>query len=128
MRFTCVSYLRCTSHSCAASWLPIARSSSGAAKAPDEYLGQPLTASFRDTLAAIDLGATEPLADRVSVIRTRVTPELQRLESAWQGRPGVSFVDVPAADNWNSDAALNAAAVCRRYHARNYELHRGTNS
>ena len=57
------------------------------------------------------MGATEPLADRVSVIRTRVTPELQRLESAWQGRPGVSFVDVPAADNWNSDAALNAATV-----------------
>lgn len=82
-----------------------------AAGTPTEYLGQPLPVALSASIAAIDLAATEPLADRVSVVRTRLTAEQQRLEAAWRSRPGVSFIDVPAGENWNSDAALNAATV-----------------
>lgn len=81
------------------------------ADVPTEYLGLPLSAPLAAAMGAIDLAAAEPLADRISVLRTRVTDEQQRLEAAWRGRPGVSFMDVPASENWNSDAALNAATV-----------------
>ena len=78
---------------------------------PTEYLGQPLSAALRASLAAIDLAATEPGADRTTIVRTRITPDQQRLEDAWRDRPGVNFQDVVAGDSWNSDAALNAATV-----------------
>jgi pimeloyl-ACP methyl ester carboxylesterase len=78
---------------------------------PPEYLGMPLPASLSAAIGAIDLATTEPLADRINVIRTRQAAGQQRLEAAWRGRPGVSFTDVAAGENWNSDAALNAATV-----------------
>jgi hypothetical protein len=71
----------------------------------------PLPASLSAAIGAIDLATTEPLADRINVIRTRQAAGQQRLEAAWRGRPGVSFTDVAAGENWNSDAALNAATV-----------------
>jgi len=78
---------------------------------PTEYLGLPISSALCANIGAIDLPAIEPLADRINVVRTRITPEQQRLEAAWRGRPGASFVDVAAGANWNSDAALNAATV-----------------
>lgn len=76
-----------------------------------EYLGMPLRDALREQLRAINLAAVEPLADRITVIRTRSTDDSIALRSAWGERPGLAWVDLPAVENWNSDSALNAATV-----------------
>jgi pimeloyl-ACP methyl ester carboxylesterase len=76
-----------------------------------EYLGLQLTELLTAQLRAIDLAALDPPADRITVIRARTGQDSERLQAAWAGRSATRFVDAPGGQNWNSDAALNAATV-----------------
>jgi pimeloyl-ACP methyl ester carboxylesterase len=76
---------------------------------PAEALGTPVGPRLGSQIAAIDLSATAPAAEQVTVISTRMTPELERLRPrlpAWTR--WLEMADSPA---WNADAALNAMTV-----------------
>ena len=79
---------------------------------PAEALGTPISAAFAAELAAIDLSAEELRTDNVTLIRTGRTggageaAAMDRMK-----RSTVHWIDLPASESWNSDAALNAAIV-----------------
>ena len=76
---------------------------------PAEALGAPIGAALAGQIAAIDLTATAPAAEQVTVVSTRATPELDRLRSrlpAW-----TRWLELPDSPAWNADAALNAMTV-----------------
>lgn len=76
---------------------------------PAEALGTPIGPAFAAEVSAIDLGAEELRTDHVTMIQTGRTSDstaAQRLR-----KPSVHWIDLPASDAWNTDAALNAAVV-----------------
>lgn len=79
---------------------------------PTESLGMPLSDDLRAGIAALDLAALPPATPLCTVLRTRPSPELARLELAWSAGPvPAHWIDVDAPGAWDSDAALNAAVV-----------------
>jgi pimeloyl-ACP methyl ester carboxylesterase len=76
---------------------------------PVEAIGTPIGQVLGGQIAEIDLSATLPAAEQLTVITTRMTPELERLRPrlpAWTR--WLELADSPA---WNADAALNAMTV-----------------
>jgi pimeloyl-ACP methyl ester carboxylesterase len=76
---------------------------------PAEALGAPIGPSLGGQIAAIDLAATVPGADHVTVITTRLTPDLERLRPVLP--PAARWVEMAESPAWNTDAALNAMTV-----------------
>lgn len=77
----------------------------------DEALGTPITPALAAGLSGIDLAAQPPQAEQLTVLRARDDEALARLRAARPEGPGVRWMADPAADVWDSDAALNAAVV-----------------
>jgi pimeloyl-ACP methyl ester carboxylesterase len=76
---------------------------------PAEALGTPIGAALGGQIAAIDLSATVPGAEQVTVITPRMTPEIERLRPRLPASTRwLEMADSPA---WNADAALNAMTV-----------------
>ena len=76
---------------------------------PAEALGTPIGAALGGQIAAIDLTAMMPGAEQVTVITTRMTPEMERLRPRLPASTRwLEMADSPA---WNADAALNAMTV-----------------
>lgn len=73
---------------------------------PVEALGMPISTAFATELGAIDLATEELRTDHVTVIQTGARAAAERLR-----RPSVHWIELPASESWNSDAALNAAVV-----------------
>lgn len=76
---------------------------------PAEAIGTPIGPTLGGQIAEIDLSVTMPAAEQITVITTRMTPELERLRPrlpAWTR--WLEMADSPA---WNADAALNAMTV-----------------
>ena len=76
---------------------------------PAEALGAPIGAVLGAQIAAIDLAAVAPGADQVTVITTRVTPEIERLRLHLPA--STRWLELAESPAWNSDAALNAMTV-----------------
>jgi len=76
---------------------------------PEEALGAPIGSVLGGQIAAIDLAAMIPAADQVTVITTRMTPDLERLRPRLPAQ--ARWLDMPESPAWNSDAALNAMTV-----------------
>jgi pimeloyl-ACP methyl ester carboxylesterase len=77
--------------------------------APAEALGAPIGAVLGAQIAAIDLAAVAPGADQVTVITTRVTPEIERLRLHLPA--STRWLELAESPAWNTDAALNAMTV-----------------
>lgn len=77
--------------------------------APAEALGAPIGAVLGAQIAAIDLAAVSPGADQVTVITTRVTPEIERLRLHLPA--STRWLELAESPAWNTDAALNAMTV-----------------
>jgi pimeloyl-ACP methyl ester carboxylesterase len=77
--------------------------------APSEALGAPISAALAAQIAAIDLTAVAGGAEHLTVITTRVTPELERLRPRLP--PATRWLELSESPAWNSDAALNAMTV-----------------
>jgi pimeloyl-ACP methyl ester carboxylesterase len=76
---------------------------------PVEAIGTPIGPALGGQIAEIDLSVTMPAAEQLTVLTTRMTPELERLRPrlpAWTR--WLEMADSPA---WNADAALNAMTV-----------------
>ena len=76
---------------------------------PVEAIGTPVGQALGGQIAEIDLSVTLPAAEQLTVLTTRMTPELDRLRPrlpAWTRL--LEMADSPA---WNADAALNAMTV-----------------
>ena len=80
-----------------------------AAGVPAEALGVPIGAALAAELGAIELSGEELRADHVTVIRTGRGGDAALVERL--RRPSVHWIELPASEAWNSDAALNAAVV-----------------
>jgi uncharacterized protein len=76
---------------------------------PAEALGAPIGAVLGGQLAAIDLAAVHPSADHVTVVTTRLTPELARLRARLPS--AARWIEMAESPAWNTDAALNAMTV-----------------
>jgi len=76
---------------------------------PDEALGAPIGAALGAQLAAIDLAQVAPGAEAVTVVTTRMTPELERLRPVLPA--SAKWLELAESAAWNSDAALNAMTV-----------------
>ena len=76
---------------------------------PAEALGAPIGAVLGAQIAAIDLAAVAPGADLVTVITTRITPEIERLRLHLPA--STRWLELAESPAWNSDAALNAMTV-----------------
>lgn len=76
---------------------------------PDEALGAPIGPRLGAELAAIDLAGVAPGAEHVTVVTTRMTPELERLRPALPA--SAKWLELAESAAWNSDAALNAMTV-----------------
>ena len=77
--------------------------------APTEALGAPIGAVLGRELAEIDLARVAPGAEQLTVVTTRLTPELERLRNALPA--STRWVDMAESPAWNTDAALNAMTV-----------------
>lgn len=77
--------------------------------APAEALGAPIGAVLGSQIAAIELTGVAPGADQVTVITTRVTPELERLRLHLPA--SARWLEMAESPAWNTDAALNAMTV-----------------
>lgn len=76
---------------------------------PVEAIGTPIGQALGGEIAQIDLSVTMPAAEQLTVITTRMTPELDRLRPrlpAW-----TRWLDMADSPAWNADAALNAMTV-----------------
>jgi uncharacterized protein len=76
---------------------------------PAEALGAPLGAALGGQIAAIDLAATAPRADFLTVITTRMTAELERLRPRLPS--ATRWIEMSESPAWNTDDALNAMTV-----------------
>ncbi len=76
---------------------------------PIAALGTPISAALAAELGAIDL-ATSPPGERMTVITTRMPPELAALRDRWTP-PATKWLEMTETAAWNSDAALNAMTV-----------------
>jgi hypothetical protein len=76
---------------------------------PIESLGTPISEALAAQLAAIDLAASPPAAEQLTLVTTRATPELERLHARLPASARrIQLSESPA---WNTDAALNAMTV-----------------
>lgn len=78
---------------------------------PAEALGMPVGDSLASQMAGIDISATLPRANHVTVLSTRDSADMQRLRSQWAACPALRWIGVIEGTSWNSDAALNSALV-----------------
>jgi pimeloyl-ACP methyl ester carboxylesterase len=78
---------------------------------PSEALGTPISTTLASELGAIDLSAEELRTDHVTVISTGESAATARLRGRLAASPSAKWIDLPASEAWNSDAALNAAIV-----------------
>ena len=76
---------------------------------PAEALGAPVGLVLGAQIAAIDLAAVAPSAEQVTVITTRITPEIERLRSRLPAP--TRWLELAESPAWNTDAALNAMTV-----------------
>jgi uncharacterized protein len=76
---------------------------------PLEALGTPISDALAAQLQAIDLGADAPSAEQVSLVTTRVTPEIERLSARLPA--SARWIQLNESPAWNTDAALNAMTV-----------------
>jgi pimeloyl-ACP methyl ester carboxylesterase len=76
---------------------------------PAEALGAPIGAVLGGQIAAIDLAAMETRAEHLTVITTRMTPELDRLRPRLPA--ATRWIEMAESPAWNTDAALNAMTV-----------------
>ncbi|HEY0481709.1 MAG TPA: hypothetical protein VGD37_29530 [Kofleriaceae bacterium] len=76
---------------------------------PAEALGAPVGAVLGGQIAAIDLAAIDARAEHLTMITTRMTPELER----WRPRlpAATRWIEIAESPAWNTDAALNAMTV-----------------
>jgi pimeloyl-ACP methyl ester carboxylesterase len=77
---------------------------------PREALGMLLTSDLVEELRQINLASELPIADHITVISTRATEETAGLRSALATRTH-RWQEMSDSENWNCDAALNAATV-----------------
>jgi pimeloyl-ACP methyl ester carboxylesterase len=76
---------------------------------PAEALGTPVGGALGEQIAAIDLARVVPGAEQVTVITTRMTPDVAGLRPslpAW-----TRWLEMTESPAWNGDAALNAMTV-----------------
>jgi pimeloyl-ACP methyl ester carboxylesterase len=78
---------------------------------PAESLGTPIGPALASELAAIDLTAEALRTDHVTVVATRENAAAARLRARLAGAASARWLELPASESWNSDAALNAAIV-----------------
>lgn len=78
---------------------------------PAEALGMPISHALASQIADIDIAATLPRANHVTVLSCRDSADMQRLRSQWEACPALRWIDVIGGTSWNSDAALNSALV-----------------
>jgi pimeloyl-ACP methyl ester carboxylesterase len=78
---------------------------------PSEAMGMALTPELVDEIRGIDLTRERPNADHITVLSTQNFEGTDRLREALANRPGHRWLDVKGSENWNCDAALNAATV-----------------
>lgn len=76
---------------------------------PLEAFGTPIGDALAGQLAAIDLGAGPVGAEQTTLLTTRATPEIERLQAQLPG--SARWVQKNESPAWNSDAALNAMTV-----------------
>lgn len=76
---------------------------------PLEVFGAPLGDTLATQIAAIDLAASPPTAEQLTLLSTRTTPELERLHARLPA--SAKWLQLPASAAWDSDAALNAMTV-----------------
>lgn len=76
---------------------------------PAEALGAPIGPALGGEIAAIDLAQVAAGADHVTVVTTRLTPDVERLRPALP--PGSRWIEMGESPAWNTDAALNAMTV-----------------
>lgn len=78
---------------------------------PTEALGSVLAPPLVDELAATDISRLAPAAELVTVICTRDTPAMRKLRASLGSGSSVTWLDMRANSDWNSEAALNNATV-----------------
>lgn len=76
---------------------------------PAEALGAPVGPVLGAQIAAIDLSAVAPFAEQVTLITTRITPEIERLRPRLPA--STRWLELTESPAWNTDAALNAMTV-----------------
>ncbi len=76
---------------------------------PLEVLGTPISDALAAQLAAIDLASGAPGAEQTTLLTTRVTPEIERLQARLPA--SARWVQLNESPAWNTDAALNAMTV-----------------
>ncbi len=76
---------------------------------PLEALGAPIGDALAAQLGAIDLAAGSPGAEQTTLLTTRTTPELERLQARLPA--SARWIQMNESPAWNSDAALNAMTV-----------------
>ena len=81
----------------------------GARGTPVEALGTPISDALAAQLAAIDLATGAPTAEQTTLLTTRVTPEIERLQARLPA--SARWVQLNESPAWNTDAALNAMTV-----------------
>lgn len=76
---------------------------------PLEALGTPIGDALAAGLAAIDLASGAPGAEQTTLLTTRVTPDLERLQARLPA--SARWIQLNESPAWNTDAALNAMTV-----------------
>ena len=76
---------------------------------PIEALGAPISEALAAELAAIDLAAGAPSAEQITLLTTRKTPEIERLQARLPA--AARWLQLDQSATWNSDAALNSMTV-----------------
>jgi pimeloyl-ACP methyl ester carboxylesterase len=79
--------------------------------APVEAIGMVLPPAFVDELRGIDLVREEPNADHITVVSTQSYEGTEAFRQLLAKRNGTRWIELRDSENWNCDAALNAATV-----------------
>jgi exosortase A-associated hydrolase 2 len=77
---------------------------------PEEALGTTINPTLARELVEVDLAATPPSAEQITVICTRMSEAMAGLRTNIAAR-NVRWIDAPASADWNSDHALNNATL-----------------
>lgn len=78
---------------------------------PSESMGLVLTPALVAELRTVDLVREPPNADHVTVLSTQANEGTERFRRVLADRAGNRWLDLHDSENWNCDAALNAATV-----------------
>ncbi len=78
---------------------------------PAESMGMLLTPEMVAEMRSTNLLQELPNADHVTVISTQDSEPMAQFHRAVAERPGYRWLDMKDSENWNCDAALNAATV-----------------